>query len=72
MIVKTEYAMHLMKRCQIGVGGHNALQEAHSIMADCYGTIGSLVSERDRLLRGEYICQKCGLRQDGETPGHEP
>ena len=50
MIVKTEYAMRLMKRCQIGVGGRNALEEAHSIMADCYGTIGSLVSERDELL----------------------
>ena len=71
MIVKTEYAMRLMKRCQIGVGGRNALEEAHSIMADCYGTIGALVSERDRLLRGEYICQKCGLRQDGEPPVNE-
>ena len=49
MIVKTQYAERLMKRCQIGVGGHNALEEAHSIMADCYGTIGSLMSERDEL-----------------------
>ena len=46
MIVKTEYAERLMKRCQIGVGGRNALDEAHSIMADCYETIGSLVNER--------------------------
>ena len=50
MIVKTQYAERLMKRCQIGVGGRNALEDAHSIMADCYGTIGSLVSERDELL----------------------
>ena len=71
MIVKTEYAMRLMKRCQIGVGGRNALEEAHSIMADCYGTIGALVSERDRLSRGECICQQCGLRQDGEPPVNE-
>lgn len=33
----------LMKRCQIGVGGRNALDEAHSIMAECYGTLGLLM-----------------------------
>lgn len=33
----------LMKRCQIGVGGRNALENAHSIMADCYGTLGLLM-----------------------------
>ena len=71
MIVKTEYAERLMKRCQIGVGGRNALDEAHSIMADCYGTIGALVNERDKLLLGECICRKCGIRQDGESPCHE-
>ena len=32
----------LMKRCQVGVGGRNALDEAHSIMAECYGTLGRL------------------------------
>jgi hypothetical protein len=35
----------LMKRCQIGVGGRNALNDAHDIMAECYGTLGRLQSE---------------------------
>ena len=35
----------LMKRCQRGVGGRNALDEAHDIMAECYGTLGRLESE---------------------------
>ena len=39
----------LMKRCQRGVGGRNALDEAHDIMAECYGTLGRLESERDHL-----------------------
>ena len=49
--IKTEDAEKLMKRCQIGVGGPYALNKAHDIMAECYGTIGSLVQERDELLR---------------------
>lgn len=39
----------LMKRCQIGVGGRNALDDAHDIMAECYGTLGALLAERDTL-----------------------
>ena len=39
----------LMKRCQRGVGGRNALDEAHDIMAECYGTLGRLESERAAL-----------------------
>ena len=39
----------LMKRCQRGVGGRNALDEAHDIMAECYGTLGKLQSEREAL-----------------------
>lgn len=39
----------LMKRCQRGVGGRNALDEAHDIMAECYGTLGRLEAERDAL-----------------------
>lgn len=39
----------LMKRCQRGVGGRNALDEAHDIMAECYGTLGKLEAERDAL-----------------------
>ena len=26
----------------------------------------SIVQERDALLRGEFICKKCGLRKDSE------
>lgn len=39
----------LMKRCQRGVGGRNALDEAHDIMAECYGTLGRLEAERAAL-----------------------
>jgi hypothetical protein len=28
------------------------------------------VQERDRMLRGEFICQRCGLRKDGEHGGN--
>lgn len=66
MLITTLEVEKLMKRCQNGVGGRNALDEAHSIMAECYGTLGALVQERDRLLRNEYICRKCGLRKDSE------
>lgn len=39
----------LMKRCQVGVGGRNALDDAHSIMAECYGTLGRQQLEIERL-----------------------
>ena len=39
----------LMKRCQIGVGGRNALDDAHSIMARCYGTLGALMLRVEEL-----------------------
>lgn len=48
--ISTADAERLMKRCQVGVGGRNALNDAHDIMADCYGTIGALVHERDALI----------------------
>lgn len=38
----------LMRRCQIGVGGRHALDDAHSIMADCYGALGALAFGLDR------------------------
>ena len=62
----TEEVERLMKRCQIGVSGRVALDTAHDIMAECYGALGALVQERERLLRGEYICKRCGLRKDSE------
>ena len=42
----------LMKRCQIGVGGRQALDNANNIMADCYGTLGALMLEVERLRAG--------------------
>jgi len=44
----------------------------NDILNECYGTLGSLVQERDRLLRGEYICKQCGLRKNSErSADHE-
>jgi hypothetical protein len=68
MTIKTEDAERLMKRCQTGVGGRKALDEAHNIMAECYGTIGALVQERDRLLRGEFICKRCEIQDMSPNP----
>ena len=70
MTVETARVERLMKRCQVGVGGPGALDKAHDIMAECYGTLGALVQERDRLLQGEFICKRCGLRKDGEHSEH--
>lgn len=39
----------LMKRCQTGVGGKQALNNAHSIMAECYGTLGALMTQVETL-----------------------
>jgi hypothetical protein len=33
----------VMKKCQIGCGGKNALNDAHDLLAECYGTIGMLI-----------------------------
>ena len=53
-LYKTVDAERLIKKLQRGVGARGALdralEEANNIMADCYGTIGSLVQERDRLI----------------------
>ena len=45
----------LMKRCQIGVGGRHALDEAHSILAECYGTLGALQAEVEALRKGAEL-----------------
>ena len=39
----------LMKRCQVGVCGRSALDEAHDILAECYGTLGRQQIEIERL-----------------------
>lgn len=42
-------ARKVMKRCQIGVPRrHDAYDELHSILAECYGTIGKLLNELER------------------------
>ena len=57
----------LMKRCQIGVGGRNALDNAHSIMAECYGTLGRQQIEIERLR--EAILRLDALLRDGKVHG---
>ena len=47
--VTTNDVERLMKRCQIGFGGRTALDEAHNLLAECYGALGALSQERDRL-----------------------
>ena len=54
-----------MKRCQIGVGGRNALDDAHSIMADCYGTLGALMLDVERL-RAALKTAISTLERDGD------
>ena len=49
MTITTTEAKNLMKRCQIGCGGKHALDDAHDMLAECYGTIGALLAERDEL-----------------------
>ncbi len=55
-IVTTEYAEKLMKRCQIGTRNYN---EANDLHAECYGTIGALVQERDMLRTGDTCVRQC-------------
>jgi hypothetical protein len=62
MKITTERAQKLMKRCQIGVGGRNALDEAHDIMAECFGVIVALVAERDALI-AEFCPGELSKRQ---------
>lgn len=49
MTPTSEEVERLMKRCQRGCGGRNALEDAHDILAECYGTLGALDHERNRL-----------------------
>jgi hypothetical protein len=60
--ITTEQAHRLMHRCQVGVGGKNAMNDAHDIMAECFCAIGALVAERDDLL-SEYCHGELSKRQ---------
>lgn len=51
----------LMKCCQTGVGGRN---DAHDILAECYGALDRQQAEIDRL--------KTALRAISEAPGGGP
>lgn len=55
----TEEVERLMKRCQIGVGGRNALDTAHDIMAECYGTLGRQQIELDQLRAALLDARDC-------------
>ena len=57
----------LMKRCQIGVGGRHALDTAHDILAECYGTLGALVEERDRLRDALKRCESWMTNENSHT-----
>jgi len=46
MKITTADAAKIMKRCQVGTRNYN---EANDLHAECYGMIGSLLNERDRL-----------------------
>jgi hypothetical protein len=35
-------------------------------VAEVKRELAAVTAERDALLRGEYICKKCGIRKDGE------
>ena len=70
MPVDSQQVQALMKRCQVGVGGRKALDEAHDIMAECYGTLGALQHEVERLraLAAEVAgIADTGLLPDGDA-----
>ncbi len=70
MPVDLQKVQALMKRCQVGVGGRNALHGAHDIMAECYGTLGALQHEVERLraLAAEVAgIADTGLLPDGDA-----
>lgn len=69
-----DYALYRMSTPlhESRLSGATAKEDARcmQIIADELTTlrarIAELVQERDRLLRGEYICKRCGLRKDSE------
>jgi hypothetical protein len=60
----------LMKSCQRGVGGFGALNEAHDIMAECYGMLGKLSGERDAAL-AECERLRAALTEISAMQSHE-
>jgi hypothetical protein len=60
----------LMKRCQIGVPrGPNAYDDLHSILAECYGTLGALDTENARLREALHKLVDAANDSDGAAYG---
>lgn len=53
----------LMKRCQRGTWSLNAGNTLH---ADCYGALGAMLNEIQFMRKKEWVCPKCGHRDDGD------
>ena len=66
MSTTNENINRLMKRCQIGFGGRDALQQAHDCAADCYRMIGILQIERARLAQALRDAVKHYEGEDGD------
>ncbi len=49
--ISREEVESLMSQCQIGFGGHNALDNAHACLAECHSVLGLLLQEREDLLK---------------------
>jgi len=70
MPIDSQKVQALMKRCQVGVGGRKALDDAHDILAQCYGTLGALQHEVEflRALAAEVAeIAGTGLLPDGDA-----
>lgn len=65
----TEKVEQLIVDCRRGAYSY---AQSELILNECIKTLESLVLERDRLLRGEFICSRCGLRQDGACSNVKP
>lgn len=65
----TEKVEQLIVDCRRGAYSY---AQSELILNECIKTLESLVLERDRLLRGEFICSRCGLRQDGHDSNTYP
>lgn len=62
----------LMKKCQTGCGGHNALDDCNNLLAECYGTIGKMLKwieeegVRNNICTNSVtgkMCEGCGCKK---------
>lgn len=54
--MKREQVEKLMKKCQ---AGHPSADGANDLLAECYGTLGALLIERDQLARHTEALINC-------------